>query len=330
MFGLDSYRLKGDGEETIRQRFIHRVVRYVPVFFFGEGEPEVISVKGLDINNDVEPAGSFTCSDPVLTELSPVIKRTVQAHMLSGMMMDSWQERFGTFMPGEASVYNWNLPAFCNKLTTDFRDSQNPDGGFSMFGTPVSLDYPALKDIIAYLPWLSYLYYGDRDILKENYQLIKNYTELIIPKHDLSERTWRPLQTGRAESFCGDHGRPTSRWYEPHEGDLFETMDMSLYFKTLESIARLLGEDADVKRYREIQERLNEKANRPDFLDRQKGLYAEGDQGCHALALLLDIVPAELKEKVAGALIQDIMEKREGHLNTGFKGSVIFYKPLSS
>ena len=328
MFGMDCYRLKGDVEETIRLHFIHRVVRYVPVFFFGEAAPEIISVKGLDINNDVEPAGKFTCSDPSLTELSAVMGRTIQAHMLSGMMMDSWQERFGTFVPGEASVYNWNLPAICNKLTTDFRDQQSPDGGFNMLGAPISMDYPTLKDILVSLPWLSYLYYGDRDILEANYQSIKRYTELIIPKHDLAERTWRPLRTGRAEAFSGDHGRPSARWYEPHTGDLFETMDMSAYFQTLESIARLLGENADANRYRDIRARLIEKANRPDFLNRQEGLYGGGDQGCHALALAQDIVPEELKDKVAGALIQDIMEKRDGHLNTGFKGSVYLLQTL--
>ena len=42
--------------------------------------------------------------------------------------MDSWQERFGTFLPTEAAAYGWDLAALCGKLTTDFRDQQRPDG----------------------------------------------------------------------------------------------------------------------------------------------------------------------------------------------------------
>jgi alpha-L-rhamnosidase len=244
------------------------------------------------------------------------------------MLMDSWQERFGTFMPGEAAVYNWNMAALCCKLTTDFRDQQRADGWFRMYGAPISLDYPALKHIIADLPWLSYLYYGDLNILKENYPSIKKYAELVAPKHDLKGRTWQPKELGRAEAGCGDHGRPGSRWYGQLEGDLYETMVIANFFKTVESIARVLGEESDAENFRKIWERLLEKCNRDDFLNSEEGLYVGGDQGGHSLALALDIAPAELREKAAAALIRDIMEKRGGHLNTGFGGTVYLLKTL--
>ena len=329
LFGLDCHRLQGVPGETVRLHFAHRVVRYVPVLFFGAGpEPDVLSVRGLDIGNDVEPAGRFACSDPALTEIATVATRTVEAHLLSGMLMDSWQERFGTFMPSEAAVYAWGLGALCGKLTTDFRDQQRPDGWAGMYGAPISLDYPALKDSIARLPWLAYLYYGDRDILRANYASIRKYTELVLPRHDLADRTWRPPEQGRAEAGCGDHGRPTGRWYDPHTGDLYETMAMVGYLRAVEAIARVLGEEADAERYRGVQARLVEKCNRADFLDRAAGLYGGGDQGCHALALTLDIVPPDLRHKVAEQLIRDIMVTQQGHLNTGFGGTVALLRAL--
>ena len=163
LFGLDCYRLQGVPGETVRLHFAHRAVRYVPVFFFGAGpEPEVLSVRGLDIGSDVESVGRFACSDPALTEVATVVKRTVEAHLLSGMFMDSWQERFGTFMPAEAAVYGWGLGALCGKLARDSRDQQRPDGWAGMYGAPISLDYPAPKKSLAYLPWLAYVFYGDQ------------------------------------------------------------------------------------------------------------------------------------------------------------------------
>jgi alpha-L-rhamnosidase len=329
LFGLDCHRLRGEPEETIRLHFMHRVVRYVPVLFLGEGpEPGVLSVRGLDLGSDVESAGRFACSDPALAEVAAVAKRTVEAHLLSGMLMDSWQERFGTFLPTEAAVYGWRLTAFCRKLTTDFRDQQRADGSFPMFGAPISLDYPALKEPLAQLPWLAYLFYGDSGGLRASYDSIRRYTELILPRHDLSGRTWRPPEAGQAEAGCGDHGRPSARWYEPHTGDLYETMAMVGYLQTLERIAHVLGEAADAERYAAVRARLIEKCNRPEFLDCKAGLYGGGDQGCHALALVLGIAPPELREKVADNLVRDILVTRGGHLDTGFGGTVYLLKAL--
>ena len=74
------------------------------------------------------------------------------------------------------------------------------------------------------------------------------------------------------------------------------------YFRTRGAdIARVLERERPtptVTRQR-CRARLIEKCNRPEFLDREAGLYGGGDQGCHAQALVLDIVPAELREKVA-------------------------------
>ncbi|MBM3272588.1 hypothetical protein FJY94_04935 [Candidatus Kaiserbacteria bacterium] len=329
LFGLDCHRLQGVPNETVRLHFAHRVVRYVPVFFFGEEpEPEIVSVRGLDIGNDVESAGHFACSDPALTETAAVVKRTVEAHLLSGMLMDSWQERFGTFLPTEASVYGWDLAALCGKLAADARDQQRADGWISMYGAPISMDYPAPKESLVQLPWLAYVFYGDREILRANYDSMRRYTERILPRQDLAGRTWQPPEQGQAEAFSGDHGRPTARWYDAHTGDLYETMALSGYFHTLEQTARVLGEAADADRYAEVRARLIEKCNRADFLDRDAGLYGGGDQGCHALALVLAIVPAELRDKVASCLLRDIMETRGGHLNTGFGGTVFLLKAL--
>ncbi|MCM8761849.1 MAG: glycoside hydrolase family 78 protein [Candidatus Omnitrophica bacterium] len=331
LFGLDCHILSGKEEgEVIREHFIHRVVRYVPVFFFGYGneKPEVLSIRGLDISSNVESAGSFSCSYEKLTEIANVIKRTIEVHLLSGMIMDSWQERFGTFTPGEATIYNWNVYQLARKLVTDFSDQQGYDGRFTMFGAPISLDYPALKESLVYLPYLTYLYYGDVDILKTSYPVIKRYTSLIIPRHNLRERTWRPLSYGRAESGYGDHGRPSARWYDPHTGDLYETMSMVGYFRVAEKIALIVGEKVDAEEYRKVQEKLVKKCNRQDFFNRKKGLYGDGDQGCHALALALDIVPDEFRKRVVEQFFRDIMENRKGHLNTGFGGTVYLLKTL--
>jgi alpha-L-rhamnosidase len=255
--------------------------------------------------------------------------------MLSGMPRDSWRERFGTALieNTESSLYWCDMGAFYTKWMTDHRDVQRPDGYLTMSGGPIAYDYWSPnwgKNGIIMVPWLMYLHYGDRKIIEENYPAIKNWLKLCVPKDDTG-RTWQaPPDHADFEAGFGDHGRPKERWYDPHTGDLFETLHTIDCFRMAEQMAKALGKTADAKLYRDIQTRLVAKCNRAEFLDRDKGLYGGGDQGCHALAVYLNIAPPELREKVAQHLINDIMETHSGHLNTGFIGSWYLLKALTT
>ncbi len=254
--------------------------------------------------------------------------------MLSGMSRDSWRERLGTALIEniDSSLYWCDMGAFYTKWMTDHRDAQRPNGYLAMSGGPIAYDYwspNCAKNAIVLVPWLMYLHYGDRQVLDVNYPAIERWLKLCVPKDDTG-RTWQPPDDhGHAEAGYGDHGRPTARWYDPHTGDLFETLHTIDCFRMAKQMARTLGKTADAKRYRDIQTRLAAKCNRAEFLDRGKGLYGGGDQGCHALAVCLNVAPPPLREKVARHLISDIMETRSGHLNTGFIGTWYLLKALT-
>jgi alpha-L-rhamnosidase len=158
---------------------------------------------------------------------------------------------------------------------------------------------------------------------------MKRWLKLCVPNDDTG-RTWQPpADHADFEPGYGDHGRPKKRWYDPHTGDLFETLHIIDCFRMAEQMAKVLGKTADVKLYHDIQTRLTAKCNRAEFLDYDKGLYGGGDQGCHALAVYLNIAPPQLREKVAQHLINDVMETHSGHLNTGFLGSWYLLKALT-
>ena len=179
-----------------------------------------------------------------------------------------------------------------------------------------------------FVPWLMYLYYGDAEIVERNYPAMRRWLKLCAPKSDRG-RTWQPPEDhGDAESGYGDHGRPESRWYDPHTGDLFETMHTIHCFRMAEQMAILLGKNEDAGEYAGICTRLIHKVNRREFFDQSLGLYGAGDQGCHALALFLDTPPNGLRSKVAENLIEDIVAARDNHLNTGFMGTWYLLKTL--
>jgi alpha-L-rhamnosidase len=100
-------------------------------------------------------------------------------------------------------------------------------------------------------------------------------------------------------------------------------------FRLAAHMAQLLGETDDARRYRDVREQLTEKVNREEFLDRDRGLYGAGDQGCQALALHEGVVPADLREKVAQNLLRNITEEHDNHLNTGFIGTWYLLRTLT-
>jgi alpha-L-rhamnosidase len=336
LFGVDRHRLGGKPNESVGLRFAHRAFRYVPILFFGEGpEPRIASVQGESMANDLHHAGSFSCSDPDLNKVHDVARRTWAAHLLSGMPMDSWQERFGTGLVQslEQAICCEDVGAFLTKWVADHRDQQRQDGYLPMSGGPIAFDYWSpnwSKNGLVLAPWLMYQYYGDRDIIEASYPAIARWLELCIPRDD-AERTWQPPPDhGNAESGYGDHLRPVSRWYDPHTGDLFETLHILDCFRMAEEMARTLSREADAKRYRRIGERLAAKCNRPEFFDHKAGVYGGGDQACNAMALYLGIVPEDSRKKVTENLLQDIVDMHDGHSNTGFLGSYYLLKLLTA
>lgn len=334
LFGVDRHRAAGGGAETVRLHFAHRVVRFVPVLFFGQGpEPLIRSARGVGIGAGLHHTGRFSCSDEVLTRIHDLSARTWAAHLLAGMPMDSWQERFGTGLIESLEQTTWceDVGAFFTKWTADHRDQQREDGYLPVSGGPIAFDYWSpnwSKNGLVLAPWLLYRFTGDRGILEASYPAVRRWMELCAPRDD-SGRTWQPpADHGEAEAGFGDHGRPSARWYDAHTGDLFETLHTLDCFRMAREMARVLGRGEDVRRYEGIEERLVAKCNRPEFLDREAGLYGGGDQACHAMVLHLNVVPAELRKRVADHLVQDIMEKRGGHMNTGFLGTWYLLRAL--
>ena len=64
----DSYILKGDGEEIWEPRFTSHGFRYVEVTGF-PGKPDLNSIEGRVVNDDLPAAGEFECSNELLNQI---------------------------------------------------------------------------------------------------------------------------------------------------------------------------------------------------------------------------------------------------------------------
>ena len=128
----DSYTLKGTGVEVYEPRFTLHGFRYVEVTGF-PGTPDAGAILGRVVNDDLETAGTFTCSNPLLDRIYKNVVWGVRGNYRSiptdcpqrderqGWLGDRAEES-----RGEAYIFRNN--AFLAKWVLDMADAQRADG----------------------------------------------------------------------------------------------------------------------------------------------------------------------------------------------------------
>ncbi len=157
-----------------------------------------IAVEGMEIesadeftaivvHSDMKRTGFFNCSDATINQLFHNIIWGQKGNFLD-VPTDCPQrdERLG--WTGDAQVfckvasYNFNVEKFFRKWLGDLRAMQKPSGTIPSF-VPTKFDddggSSAWADVATILPWQMYLTYGNREILEENYILMKKWVDFM-------------------------------------------------------------------------------------------------------------------------------------------------------
>lgn len=157
-----------------------------------------IAVEGMEIesadeftaivvHSDMKRTGFFNCSDAAINQLFHNIIWGQKGNFLD-VPTDCPQrdERLG--WTGDAQVfckvasYNFNVEKFFRKWLGDLRAMQKPSGTIPSF-VPTKFDddggSSAWADVATILPWQMYLTYGNREILEENYILMKKWVDFM-------------------------------------------------------------------------------------------------------------------------------------------------------
>ena len=136
----DSYILKGEGTEIWEPRFTWHAFRYVDV----TGSPSPMTLENLNgrvVNTDIQTAGTFECSNPLLNKILDNYRRTQLGNVHGGLPSDCpHRERRGYTGDGQisakAAIYNFDLTQFYTKWLNDIRDAQNHETGYVPNTTP--------------------------------------------------------------------------------------------------------------------------------------------------------------------------------------------------
>ena len=322
----DHYTSQGGEEEIWEPHFTFHGFRYVELSGF-PGRPTEETVTGIVVHSQIEPTGTFECSDPLINQLQHNIVWGQKGNFVD-VPTDCPQrdERLG--WTGDAQVFirtaafNRNIAGFFTKWTRDLEDAQFPDGAYPAVAPNPSMKTitdggPAWADAGVICPWTIYQCYGDTRLLEEHYASMQLFIEFL-------SQTSRDGIRCYAE-YTGWHGYGDWLALDGSDGreggtskELIGTAFFAYSSRLMANIARILGKDKDVLHYN----RLFDEA-RDAFLKRfvhEDGTIQGDTQTSYILALHFDLLPEELRPRAAAELVRNI-RARDNHLSTGFVGT---------
>jgi alpha-L-rhamnosidase len=325
----NTYTLKGGGEEVFEPHFTFQGFRYVQISGY-PGELTVDMVTGRVIHSDMEPAGTFTCSDTLINQLQHNIVWGLKGNFLD-VPTDCPQrdERLG--WTGDAQVFaptacfNMQAATFYTKWLKDVAADQEEDGRIPNV-VPDMLNSGGATgwaDAGVVIPWVVYLTYGDLKILETQYESMKlwiKYMEtragedFIWQEPDWHWGDWLSYDASQSDYM----GAYTTK-------DLIATAYYSYSSMLVAKTAALLGKDSDAQYYKELSEKVKNAFDQ-EFVT-PNGRLVSHTQTAYTLALAFNLLDEQTAAKSAEHLARDV--KQFGHITTGFLGTPLISLTLT-
>lgn len=338
----DEFISAGRENEEFVSKFNYRGFKTVLIKGLKE-KPALSDAAALLIESDLEPAGSFECSNELLNRIYRLNMWTIRCLNLAGYMVDCpHRERLGYGGDGQVSVegcvMNLRMGGFYAKWLRDWVDVQlktgevpfstpyHPPAGDGDFGREGP---PAWGGFLVAVAWKMYLYYADREILQEIYKPMLRFMER------LESHTVDGILRGYGDKWQRigdwvpvDRGMDTERWPSDEMNEFFNNCYRVYLWELMERSAKVLGFDEDAERYRDKIEEVRNLIH-AEFYDEEKGYYVCDEQAYLLMPLMTGVVPDQLREGILKRLVDAIVVKSDGHLDTGMHGTYFLFQYLS-
>ncbi len=326
------YTSTGTGKNTIRPHFTYFGFRYVQL----ENFPENISVddfEGWNIYSDLPMTGEVSTGNADVNQLISNALWSQRDNFLEHPTdCPQRAERLG--WTGDAQIYYktasyfMDTTAFFRKYMKDINEEQMHRGGLVPFiipkikgrgfSDPNAVECSAAwSDVATVVPWMMYVYYGDKNLLKEQYPGMKAWVQYMM---------WEDEQNGNKHLYqTGFHFGDWLALDNPEPGPFGETDAFyiaSAYYmystKLTAKAAGVLGLEADAALFEARAKAINE-AMLNTYFDKN-GICKIDTQTAYAVAIHMEIVTGEAAMK-NGILLAEKIKANNMHLDTGFVGT---------
>ena len=330
------------GEDDVWQEYRMRFTYFAGRYFAVEKSSEAVEVNditGEAISSAWKTNGTFQCDDSRYVQIYDLVEKAVEANMVSvhtdcpTLERFAWQEPNHLMAP--SIMYMKDGRKLWEKFFMDMRTDQltendyfmdlegnrfYPGAGLIPSQAPCYvhnvLPVPGMGSFFDIIPWGSsgilgvkwhYLFYGDKQVIADNYEMGKKYLEHLKTKQN-------------AEGFLnyglGDWGNPDNQVARENVETAFLYADAI----TLAEFAEILGEKEDEVQLRQFAEEIKENYNQRLLVQDEKGKWCYRSfehteklvitQACEALPLYWGMVPEDKVSDVAEAFRQTFLEKR--------------------
>ena len=314
----DLFILRGGGEETFTPHFTFHGFRYVEVSGY-PGVPTPASITGEVVSSvSGEPTAKLVTSSDLVNRMWSIGIWGQRGNFLS-VPTDCPQrdERLGWM--GDAGVFwrtgsfNFDIDAFSHKWMHDVVDAQTAQGAFTNVSPDVlrpfgSQGAPGWGDAGVILPWTTWIQYGDKSIIEENWPAMVRWMDFIAQANPEYLR-----KKGVGPNFAD--------WLAPDEHtnkDLLATAYWALIADMMSQMAHAIGKESEAKQYAEVVANIR-KAYQKAYI-KENGDVEGGTQTSYVVTLYTKMAPPALESAMVTNLVKDI-ESRNWHLSTGFLGT---------
>jgi len=318
---VNTYILKGEGDEIFTPEFTFSSFRYLEVIGF-PGKPDLNSVEGLRMNTDLRETGSFECSNEMFNRIQEMVKWTFLSNVFSVQSDCPAREKLGygadIVSTAEAFNYNFDMSSFYRKVVQDFVNDVRPNGGMPEVAPNVGINDLGMGGDTGSPGWqlafpfglkVLYDYYGDLTTAEKHYEVLKKQVDFmysVTPDYIV-------------QKCISDHES-----IDPKPVALSATAFYYHHVIILSEFAGLLNKKEDAANYQKLANEIKT-AFVKTFLKPGTGVFDSGTQAAQLIPLYYNLVPENGKDAAVDRLLSEIYIKHKGHLSTGIFGTKFMF-----
>jgi alpha-L-rhamnosidase len=328
----DRYILRGGGPEVWEPRFTFHGFRYAEIVGW-PGELDPGDVVAVVCASDLERAGWFECSDPLVERLHENVVWSLRGNTVE-IPTDCPQrdERLGwtgdiqVFAPTAAFLSD--VGGFLESWLADLAAEQADHRGVVPFvvPNPLSTVLPAAAwgDASVMVPWVLYQRLGDRGLLERQFASMRAWVEAVAAETGSSGLWDRGFQFGDWLDPAAPPEKPGAARTDRH---LVATAYLARSAQLVAEVAEVLGDTGAVARYRALAERTREAFAR-EYVSPAGRVVSDAATG-YVLALCFDLLPDRSQRQHAGARLVELVEEAGYRIATGFVGTPLICDALT-
>jgi alpha-L-rhamnosidase len=336
------YTLKGGGPERHQWLFHYegfQAVELTGAVFKAQPNPQNLPViqqlELVHVRTDLPPAGEFNTSSALFNHTHRLIDWAMRSNASYVLSDCPHREKLGwlecAYLLVPTFCYRYDCRDWFTKIARDIREAQEPSGRI----LTVAPSYPGTNFPGPFhwtvewgaagvlLPWQHYVWYGDPQILKDNFDCMRRFVDFVA-----STSKGGIAPAGLGDWYDYGHGQPPGESrFTPT--DLTATAVQIMCIDAVINAADVLKRPDDVKRYRDLRA-VTTAAYLKKFYDPQRHSFAHKDscQCAHTISLVAGVVPEADRQVVLDAVIADL-EKRGWQQTPGDIGHVFFIRALA-